>query len=92
MTDTADLSLYTLEGHDRDGAAAMLSQARLKTNPIDDIQVQHLLHIGYRAGRAVTEADAVFDRTDARLGRWALLAYGAAAGAVLTGVMMWLIG
>jgi len=39
-------------GHDRNVAVAILSQARLGRNPIDDIQVRHLLAIGYRAGLA----------------------------------------
>ena len=49
----AEVSLYATEGYDRDGAAAMLNQARLgptrSASPIDDIQVLHLLQIGYRA-------------------------------------------
>ncbi len=36
-------------GHDRDCALAMLNQAR-RRGGIDDIQVAHLLAIGFRAG------------------------------------------
>lgn len=51
-----DLDLLTTPGHDRDVAYAVLSQSRLCTSPIDDIQVRHLLAIGYRAGRAASIA------------------------------------
>ena len=46
--------LYSQPGHDRDCALAMLNQARVSrlSDPIDDIQVEHLLSIGYTAGRA----------------------------------------
>jgi hypothetical protein len=46
------VELFTRPGHDRDCARAMLSQARLRTSPLDDLQVAHLLAIGYRAGVA----------------------------------------
>lgn len=41
---------FTVPGHDRDAALAILSQARLRSSPIDEIQVRHLLAIGWRAG------------------------------------------
>jgi hypothetical protein len=43
----------SIEGHDRDCALAMLSQARHSRPfgfPLTDVQVAHLLAIGYRAG------------------------------------------
>jgi hypothetical protein len=89
MTITDEVAFYAVEGHDREGAAAMLSQSRLGYNPIDDIQVLHLLNIGYRAGRQVTEADTVFDRTDTRLGKVGLFLGGASAGALLCLVAVW---
>lgn len=49
---TQAVAANSLPGHDRECAAAMLSQARLRTNPIDEIQVAHLLEIGWRAGKA----------------------------------------
>jgi hypothetical protein len=90
MTITDDVDYFTTPGHDRDVAHAILAQSRHRTDPIDDIQVRHLLQIGYTAGRAVTAEDAAFERTDARMGRWAMLCYGVAAGAALTGLMTWI--
>jgi hypothetical protein len=49
------VELFSLPGHDRDCAKAMLSQARLRTRPLDDLQVAHLISIGYRAGVAAGE-------------------------------------
>ncbi len=48
------VELYSQPGHDRECALAMLNQARLGRDPngISDIQVEHLLAIGYRAGAA----------------------------------------
>lgn len=52
-----DVEALSLPGHDRDCALAMLSQSRLRhSSRIDEIQVAHLVAIGYRAGRAVAEA------------------------------------
>jgi hypothetical protein len=50
------ISWVTLPGHDRDVAEAVLSQSRLKSNPISDVQVEHLLTIGYGAGIHAGEA------------------------------------
>ncbi len=70
MTDLDVLALWTSRGQDRDTARAMLAQARLG-HPIDDIQMQHLLHIGYRAGRAYTGDGRAFGRTAGCTGgRW----------------------
>lgn len=41
---------YSLPGHDRDCARAMWSQARHGKMPLDQIQVQHLMSIAWRAG------------------------------------------
>lgn len=41
-------------GHDLDCARAIYNQARIKSSPLDEIQVKHLLQIGYRAGRDFT--------------------------------------
>jgi hypothetical protein len=46
------VELFSLPGHDRDCARAMLSQARLRGCPLDDLQVAHLISIGYSAGVA----------------------------------------
>jgi hypothetical protein len=43
--------LFSLPGHDRDVLIAMISQVRLGHNPLDVIQVEHILAIGYRAGQ-----------------------------------------
>lgn len=89
---TDDISLYALEGHDRDCAEAILSQSRLTAaSRIDDIQVRHLLAIGYRAGRAATDDDTVFDRTDRRLGRLAVFLGGASAGVLLCLITVYLL-
>lgn len=94
-----EVAFYAIEGHDRDVTHAILAQARHRADPIDDVQVRHLLAIGYRAGRAASEAmldeaqaRAAFDRVDAQLSRWAILAGGVAAGAMLTGLLTWLFG
>lgn len=47
-----DAEACSLPGHDRDCALAMLNQSR-RRGGIDDIQVAHLLAIGYRAGADV---------------------------------------
>jgi hypothetical protein len=50
------VELNSLPGRDRDGAMAMLAQSRHRNSrPLDDIQVAHLLVIGYRAGVAAGE-------------------------------------
>jgi hypothetical protein len=49
------VELFSLPGHDRECAVAMLSQARLRTRPLDDLQVAHLISIGYSAGVAAGE-------------------------------------
>lgn len=36
--------------------------------------------------------DAEFDRVDAKLGRWEMFCAGAAAGALLTGLLVWIAG
>lgn len=50
----ADLQSFAIEGRNRDAAGAILAQASHPniSTPIDDIQVRHLLAIGYRAGMA----------------------------------------
>jgi hypothetical protein len=93
MTVTDDLDYFTTPGHDRDIAHAILAQSRNRNcSPIDDIQVRHLLRIGYTAGRAVTVEDVAFELSDAKLGRWAMLCGGAAAGAAFTGLATWIFG
>lgn len=93
MTVTDDLDYFTTPGHDRNVAYAILAQSRLRdASPIDDIQVRHLLRIGYTAGRAVTAEDAAFERVDAKWGRWTMLCYGLAAGAAFTGLLTWIFG
>ena len=62
-----EIEFATLPGRDREGAEAMLSQARLRMNPLDEIQVRHLLAIGRRAGVAAGIAAAV--RTNSRFDR-----------------------
>jgi hypothetical protein len=54
MAMDSPIELYSLPGHDRDCAAAILNQARVGNHPLSDIQVVHLLAIGSRAGRAVS--------------------------------------
>jgi hypothetical protein len=54
----------SLAGHDRDCAQVMLSQARLHTSPLDEIQVVHLLSIGFRAGKRAGREDAARDILD----------------------------
>jgi hypothetical protein len=91
MTNTSEIDYYTTEGHDRDAALAMLSQARLPlASRIDEVQVRHLLQIGYRAGRRITEADTTFDRTDLWLTRLLYCIGGAAAGVAIAFVAVWL--
>jgi hypothetical protein len=41
----------------------MLSQARLHTSPLDEIQMIHLLSIGFRAGQRAGREDAARDQT-----------------------------
>ncbi len=90
MTDTSEIDYYAIEGHDRDAALAMLSQSRLPhASRIDDVQVQHLLQIGYRAGRRITEADTTFDRTDRRLNRLLYCLGGAATGVAIALLAVW---
>ncbi len=91
MTTTGtDLDYWTIKGHDRDAAYAMLSQSRLpNASRIDDIQVQHLLRIGYSAGRRITEDDQAFGREDRRLTRLLTFLGGAAFGVALAAVAVW---
>jgi hypothetical protein len=73
-----DLSveMFSRPGHDRECAVAMLSEARLRTSRLDDIQVAHLLVIGYRAGvaagevRGRTAAAADLPHTTAEILAW----------------------
>lgn len=92
MTPTDDVDYFTTPGYDREIAHAILAQSRHRSDPIDDIQVRHLLQIGYTAGRAVTVDDAAFERSDAKLGRWTMLLGGVAAGAAFTGLATWIFG
>lgn len=48
----AEIDRTSLPGHDREVAKAIHNQARTRSHPLDDIQVRHLLAIGYRAGHA----------------------------------------
>lgn len=54
-----EIEPFTLEGHDRDCAKAMLSQSILtgRVSPLSEVQVKHLLWIGYSAGREAAVAD-----------------------------------
>jgi hypothetical protein len=79
---TDDIDRYALEGHDRDCAHAMMSQVRLRTDPIDDIQVRHLLAIGYRAG--IAEA-AEHGRRENAMGHREAAAFLHGRAAVYTG-------
>lgn len=45
-----EVAHLTTPGYDHDGALAMLNQALIKSSPIDDVQVLHLLRIGFNAG------------------------------------------
>lgn len=93
MSITDDVDYFTTPGYDREIAHAILAQSRHRhASPIDDIQVRHLLQIGYMAGRTVTVDDVAFERTDTKMGRWAILCYGLAAGAAFTGLMTWIFG
>lgn len=89
-TSASEVDYYTTEGHDREVAHAILSQSRLPhASRIDDIQVQHLLRIGYRAGRQVTEPDTSFATTDRRLIRLLTLLAGAMLGVALSVFVVW---
>lgn len=91
-TNLDDLALFTIPGHDRECANAMLSQSRLQhASRIDDIQVRHLLQIGYRAGRQVTEEDQAFTEVDRRLERREWLFAGMLAGLALTVLLTWIL-
>jgi hypothetical protein len=92
MTDTDEIDYYTTPGRDREIAYAILSQARHRNDPIDDIQVRHLLRIGYTAGRAYTHEDAAFERRDGKMGGWSMLCAGIAFGASVTGLLTWILG
>lgn len=50
-------------GHDRDCALAMLSQARHRTL-LDEVQVQHLIAIGWRSGHKSGYRQAITDLRD----------------------------
>ena len=63
MIDFEDRKWMTLPGHDRDLARAIMSQSHHQPSRIDDIQVIHLLAIGYRAGHAAAVAAAQPERT-----------------------------
>jgi hypothetical protein len=91
VTDMSEIDYYTTEGYDRDAALAMLSQSRLPlASRIDASQVRHLLQIGYRAGRRITDADTAFDRTDLRLTRLLYCIGGAALGVAIAFLAVWL--
>lgn len=92
MTVIDDLDYYTTPGHDREIAHAILAQARHRNDPIDDIQVRHLLCIGYTAGRAYTHEDAAFERRDGKMGGWSMLCAGIAFGATVAGLLGWILG
>lgn len=101
-TSIDDVKRLTRPGHDRECAHAMLYQAskRSKIMPLDDIQDLHLLRIGYSAGLASKNAvnpdevavRAEEDKKDHRLGLQEGLALGALIGALLVGLVMWLLG
>jgi hypothetical protein len=94
MTITDDVAYFTTPGYDREIAHAILAQSRHRnaSGPISDVQVRHLLRIGYTAGRAVTVEDAAFERSDTKMGRWTMLLGGLAAGAAFTGLLTWIFG
>ena len=58
----ARIAALSLPGHDREVALAVHNQARLRRSPIDDVQVEHLLAIGWRAGRVQARGEARAER------------------------------
>jgi hypothetical protein len=54
----SSVEFFSLPGHDRECAAAILNQARGRRTPLDDIQVEHLLRIGFTAGKAAARREA----------------------------------
>ena len=54
---TSPVDRWSSPGHDRDCARAIHAQARHRFHPIDDVQVEHLLRIGYTAGRRAAMED-----------------------------------
>lgn len=59
MTEDEALERYSLPGHDRDCARALLSQAR-HGSPLSPVQVEHLLNIGWTAG-ATAEHELMYE-------------------------------
>lgn len=53
--DGSQVDRLSTPGHDRDVARAIANQARLRHSPITDVQVQHLLLIGYQRGQSRSE-------------------------------------
>lgn len=47
---TSPVDRWSSPGHDRDCARAIYAQATHRLHPLDEIQVEHLLRIGYAAG------------------------------------------
>lgn len=69
------IATFSLTGHDRDVALAIWNQARMRRHRLDEIQVEHLMAIGYRAGFAAASAHArTLLRDDKRNGTWWLTA------------------
>lgn len=50
LGDGDEIDRHSLPGHSREVARAIHSQARNRLSPISDIQVRHLLAIGFAAG------------------------------------------
>lgn len=53
---------HAIAGHDRDCARAIHNQARNGRTPLNDIQVEHLLAIGFRAGWRARMVSVVGER------------------------------
>lgn len=51
---------YSVPGHDRDCLRAMWAQAGHRVNPLSQVQVKHLLMIGWTAG-ATAEHEAIHE-------------------------------
>lgn len=60
MTDDETLERYSRPGHDRDCLRAMWSQAGQAVSPLSQVQVKHLLMIGWSAG-ATAEHEAMHE-------------------------------
>jgi hypothetical protein len=86
-----DVDLFSTPGPDRDNAQTMYAQARNGLNPLDAVQVLHLLRIGYTAGRRATESDQSFDWADARYSVRSALCFGLIAGLLVATLLFLLV-